>query len=86
MVGSAKGRSMSALTNALAPELVAHQHPGDERARTTLTATTASDARTVRRSAARDSGLHTECQKPLSPLWVDSATTAASGISTMMLR
>src|SRR3954468_20590560 len=88
IVGSANGRSMTALnarrigfgmpssrtsTHAIAVPMTA------------LMAATSSEATTVSSSALTAWRLDTACQKPLQPSSVDFATTAASGTSTIRL-
>ena len=86
MVGSAKGRSISELTMPLPGNSSRTSTQAIRVPKKALTRTTMTEAISVRRSAATACGLLIAFQKVSKPPSNDSNTTAASGISAMMLR
>src|SRR3954466_2065537 len=85
IVGSAKGRSMTALTNALPRKRSRTSTHATSDPATALTAATRIDRTSVSLSAATACGAVTASQNAARPPSVERATTAASGISTMTL-
>src|SRR3954447_15732771 len=85
IVGSANGRSISALTNALPRKRSRTSTHATSVPATALTAATRIDRTSVSLSAATACGAVTASQNAARPPSVDRATTAASGISTMTL-
>ena len=86
-VGSANGRSTRASMRRLPGKAVAHQHPGDERARrTALIAAASSDAPNVSRYDATTRGAVTVCQNCCQVSVAVFRNSADSGSSTMRLR
>ena len=84
IVGSANGRSISALTKRLAAEVVAHQHPGDQRAHHRVDRR--DDHRGDQRQLERGDGLRRRdiaSQNASRPSSSERTTTAASGIRTI---
>ncbi len=82
MVGSAKGRSMTALDQRLAPEVVAHEHEGDGQAGNGV-----DDRHDGRHGQRQFEGGHrlgwvTAVQKALQPLLKALVRRAASGRRT----
>ena len=86
MVGSAKGRSMIALTSVLPRKSSRMSTHAVIVPSTAFRSETASDAPTVSFSAATASGLETASQKDCDPSLVASHTSAASGSPTMTIR
>src|SRR3954451_11809665 len=88
IVGSANGRSITALSGARtirgSPSSRTRNHAIAVPITALITATS-SEQISVRISALTAWRLETACQNPLQPWSVDFATTAASGISTMRL-
>src|SRR3954465_8407237 len=85
IVGSAKGRSMTALTNALPRKRSRTSTHATSVPATALTAATRIDRTSVSLSAATACGAVTASQNAARPPSVERATTAASGISTITL-
>src|SRR3954468_11400084 len=85
IVGSAKGRSMSALTASRPRKRSRTSTQATSVPATALIAATAIESVSVRRSADTAWRPDTAVQKPSRPASVERATTAASGISTMTL-
>src|SRR5450756_2462954 len=86
MVGSAKGRSMSALTMVLPGKVSRTSTQAMMVPTTALIAATAKDETRLSCSAARVSGLLTTRQIAAGPSSAACPATAASGMSTMTLR
>src|SRR3954468_2011937 len=85
IVGSAKGRSMTALTNALPRKRSRTSTHATSVPATALIAATRIDRTSVSLSAATACGAVTASQNAARPPSVERATTAASGISTITL-
>src|SRR5919202_6401549 len=85
IVGSANGRSMSALTRPLPRKRSRTSTHATSVPASALIAATASAARIVSRSDATACALVTASQKAAAPPSVERATTAASGMRTMTL-
>ena len=85
MVGSANGRSISALTKAFPRKSSRTNTQATSVPSTTLITATMSDTTTVMRSAARAFGVVTAFQKVTGPSSSDLNRMAASGSNTMML-
>src|SRR4051794_4416162 len=86
MVGSAKGRSISELTTPLPGNSSRTSTQAISVPATALTVTTINEAINVSSSAETACGLDTAFQNPSSPLSVERAATAASGMSAITLR
>src|SRR3954447_17110349 len=85
IVGSAKGRSITALTTARPRKRSRTSTHATSVPATALIAATATDMVSVRRSAATACGAVTASQNAPRPASVERATTAASGIRTITL-
>ena len=86
IVGSAKGRSISEFTMPLPGNSSRTSTQAISVPNSALTSTTITEAISVSRSAATACGLLMEFQNVSQPPSNDLNTTAASGISAMMLR
>ena len=82
IVGSAKGRSITALSERLAPEVVAHEHEGDGEAGDGVDMATMADAASVSSSAATASGWVMAAQNALHPPLKALERSAATGSRT----
>lgn len=85
IVGSAKGRSMSALTKALPGNSSRTSTHATSVPKTALTSATAADTARVTRSAARAAGAVTAAKNSPGPAETERTVRAASGSSTMRL-
>ena len=79
IVGSAKGRSMSALTTDCPRKAVADEHPGDDRAHDGVDERDGAETPSVSFSAATACGSVIASQKPPRPPFAASQVSAASG-------